>query len=245
MGLAPDEVATLYDKTEGWPIAVQLTWQGLRSGAARSVADLLAAGVTSSTALFDYLARETLDRQPPEIRAFLREMAVLGELTPEACDAVRDPVILSAAKNLPAETDQMLRSRRSLSMTGGGHSAARPTARRCWRGCTPSICSWSAGRRALSLSPPLPRFLAGTSATDVSGVQARHRRAGAFFQDAGDYDRGHPSLARARLRRGRERDRSRRGRRAARRPPQPGRGLDRRVAAAHCRRSPPPAGLSG
>ena len=42
MNLAPEEVALLYDKTEGWPIALQLAWQGLRSGAAEDVLDLLA-----------------------------------------------------------------------------------------------------------------------------------------------------------------------------------------------------------
>ena len=159
MGLAPDEVATLYDKTEGWPIALQLAWQGLRSGAARSVADLLAAGVTSSTALFDYLARETLDRQPPEIGAFLRESAVLGELTPEACDAVLGGAVLGNSAALLARLHAL------------------------------DLFVVALGDEHYRYHHLFHDFLRAQSAADVPGVHARHRRAGAFFQDAGDYDK--------------------------------------------------------
>ncbi|MGQ9489631.1 MAG: hypothetical protein ACUVS6_02710 [Anaerolineae bacterium] len=85
--LSPAEVAALADKTEGWPIALQLIWQGLRSGAAGNVADLLNSRqeVASLTALFDYLVRDLLDRQPAEIANFMRQTAVLRELTPTLC----------------------------------------------------------------------------------------------------------------------------------------------------------------
>ncbi len=88
--LSPADVAALADRTEGWPIALQLAWQSLRSGAARDVGALLAGGSQSTSALFDYLAHELLDRQPPEVAAFLLETAVLRALTPEACAAVCD-----------------------------------------------------------------------------------------------------------------------------------------------------------
>jgi len=158
MRLAPDEVAILHDKTEGWPIALQLTWQGLRSGAARSVTDLLAAGATSSTALFDYLARETLDRQPPEIAAFLRETAVLGELTPQACDAVR-------GDTAPGDSGTLLARLHAL-----------------------DLFVVALGDEHYRYHHLFHDFLRAQSATDVGGVQERHRRAGAFFQQAGDYD---------------------------------------------------------
>jgi ATP/maltotriose-dependent transcriptional regulator MalT/DNA-binding SARP family transcriptional activator len=88
--LAPEDMAALVHKTEGWPIALQLVWQGLRQGAARRAAEVLAASPsqTSLNALFDYLAHDVLDRQPPDIAAFLCDTAVLRELTPAACDAV-------------------------------------------------------------------------------------------------------------------------------------------------------------
>jgi ATP/maltotriose-dependent transcriptional regulator MalT/DNA-binding SARP family transcriptional activator len=86
--LAPHEVAALADKTEGWPIALQLVRQGVREGTARSVTDLLAQGPSSLAALFDYLADDLLGRQPPEVAAFMRQTSVLRELTPAACAAV-------------------------------------------------------------------------------------------------------------------------------------------------------------
>ena len=99
--LNPAEAAALADRTEGWPIALQLAWQGLRSGAARDIGALLAAGSQSTSALFDYLAHELLDRQPPEIAAFLLETAVLRDLTPEACEAVCNPATSSETVSLP------------------------------------------------------------------------------------------------------------------------------------------------
>ena len=88
MQLSSEEVTALSDKTEGWPIALQLVWQGLRSNAARSIADVLAQGPASLSALFDYLARDVLDRQPPEVAKFLRDTACLRELFPAACESV-------------------------------------------------------------------------------------------------------------------------------------------------------------
>jgi len=90
MQLRQDEVAVLADKTEGWPIALQLVWQGLRNSSVQSATALLDAtrDPTSLGTLFDYLAREVIDRQPPEIAAFMRDTAVLRELTPAACDAI-------------------------------------------------------------------------------------------------------------------------------------------------------------
>ncbi len=86
--LAPEELAALIDKTEGWPIALQLVWQGLRTGTLRSVIDLLADGPSSLVALFDYLAHDVLGRLPADLASFLCETAVLRKLTPAACQAV-------------------------------------------------------------------------------------------------------------------------------------------------------------
>lgn len=86
--LSPAEVAALAHKTEGWPIALQLAWQGLRHATGASVANLLAQGPASLGALFDYLVQEVLERQPADVQSFLRDTALLRELTPGACDAV-------------------------------------------------------------------------------------------------------------------------------------------------------------
>jgi len=88
--LSAADLAALAHKTEGWPIALQLVWQGLRNGTAQNVVDLLAQGPASASlnALFDFLARDVLGRQPLAVAAFLRQTAVLHELTPAACNAV-------------------------------------------------------------------------------------------------------------------------------------------------------------
>lgn len=83
------DLAALAFHTEGWPIALQLVWQGLRGSPSRGVADLLAGRADSLGALFDYLASDVLGQQPPAVSAFLRDTAVLRELTPPVCDAVR------------------------------------------------------------------------------------------------------------------------------------------------------------
>ena len=86
--LTPADVTAVMEKTEGWPIAVQMVWQGLRTGALPTVADLLAPGPTSLSALFTSLAREVLGHQPADIAAFLLKTSVLRELTPAACAVV-------------------------------------------------------------------------------------------------------------------------------------------------------------
>ncbi|MEO8288070.1 MAG: BTAD domain-containing putative transcriptional regulator [Chloroflexota bacterium] len=85
--LSDEELAVLIDRTEGWPIALQLVWQGLRDDTPRSAGSLLEAGSSVQT-LFDYLAKEVIGSQSPEIAHFLLESSVLRELTPASCDAV-------------------------------------------------------------------------------------------------------------------------------------------------------------
>ena len=86
--LRPAEVTSLASQTEGWAIALQLIWQGLRSGA---ITDLTAplSGCESLEDMFTYLAQEVFDQQPPDVQAFMRDTSVLRHLTPDACDALR------------------------------------------------------------------------------------------------------------------------------------------------------------
>ncbi len=89
MALTQEDVAALSHKTEGWPIALQLIWQGVRHRSVAALGELLRERPDSLGALFEYLARDVLARQPQHVAAFLRETAVLRDLTPAACDAVR------------------------------------------------------------------------------------------------------------------------------------------------------------
>ena len=86
LDLAPDDVATLEDRTEGWAAALQLAALSLRNRADPS--RFIAGFAGEDRFVVDYLADEVLDRQPPEVRRFLLETAVLERLTAPLCDAL-------------------------------------------------------------------------------------------------------------------------------------------------------------
>ena len=109
LAFQPDEIATLfaqnYDlqlsraevqqiatETEGWAIAVQLVWQGLRARQATARAGTPSNAdrtLLTPDSLFGFLAQEVVNQQPQPARAFLRDTAVLRELSPEVCDCLR------------------------------------------------------------------------------------------------------------------------------------------------------------
>lgn len=89
LALRPAEATALAAETEGWPIAVQLVWQRLRSGAVAAVPEALDRLPGSADQLFAYLAQEILAQQPADIRQFLVETSVLQEMTATLCDCVR------------------------------------------------------------------------------------------------------------------------------------------------------------
>jgi LuxR family maltose regulon positive regulatory protein len=90
--LSPPEIASLMTETEGWAIALQLIWQGLRSGAITDLATRLSPLSSSPSLddLFHYLAQEVFDKQPPDIQSFLQTTSVLRQMSPAACDALRE-----------------------------------------------------------------------------------------------------------------------------------------------------------
>jgi len=102
--LAPREATLLEEKTEGWPIALQLVWQEIRANPQTDVAALLARDVSDHAApvlslpkdrpyletLFAYLARDVLAQQTQDVQAFLLQTCVLRELDADACRAVSD-----------------------------------------------------------------------------------------------------------------------------------------------------------
>jgi len=84
--LSPHEIDLLHERTEGWPIALQLVWQERRAKPKTSIANLLAS--ERAETLFAYLARDVLAQQPHDAQHFLLSTAVLRELEPRACQAV-------------------------------------------------------------------------------------------------------------------------------------------------------------
>ncbi len=171
MALSPAEVTALADKTEGWPIALQLIWQGLRSGVAVNAADLLndRQGIASLTALFDYLARDLLDRQPAELADFMRRTAVLRELTPEACAAVLAEPVASA--------EPFARDDRRL--------AASELLRRLQE---LDLFIVTLGEGQYRYHHLFHDFLRAQAAHDPAGVLQRHRRAAEHYQAGGLFE---------------------------------------------------------
>ena len=84
--LAPDDLATLSQRTDGWIAGLHL--------AALSLADhpdparLIAAFSASHRFVLDYLLEEVLDQQSPATLTFLRATAILDRLTGPLCDAL-------------------------------------------------------------------------------------------------------------------------------------------------------------
>jgi len=82
-----DEAANLLaQEAEGWITGILLTARQLEWGL------LTAMGPERGgrQRLYDYLANEVLARQPAAVRQFLQETAVLGEMSAELCDALRE-----------------------------------------------------------------------------------------------------------------------------------------------------------
>lgn len=84
--LAGPEVATIVDRTEGWIAALQLS--ALSIEGSDNVPVFLSGFAGSDRYVFDYLVEEVLERQPDDIRLFLRRTCFLDRMSASLCDAV-------------------------------------------------------------------------------------------------------------------------------------------------------------
>ncbi|HSP14780.1 MAG TPA: LuxR C-terminal-related transcriptional regulator [Thermoanaerobaculia bacterium] len=86
LGLTPEEVAELEDRTEGWAVGLQMAAISLRgrSGARNFISSFSG----SNRHVLDYLTDEVLHRQPDDVRSFLLETSILTKLAGPLCDAV-------------------------------------------------------------------------------------------------------------------------------------------------------------
>ncbi len=84
--LAPDQVATLDARTEGWAAGLQLAGLSLRGH--DDIAAFVDSFAGSHRFVLDYLVEEVLARQPEDVRRFLLETSVLGRMTGPLCDVV-------------------------------------------------------------------------------------------------------------------------------------------------------------
>lgn len=86
LGLEPNEVVALEDRTEGWAAALQLAALSLHGRGDRS--QFIAGFAGDDRFVVDYLADEVLDRQPHDVRRFLLDTSILDRLSAPLCDAV-------------------------------------------------------------------------------------------------------------------------------------------------------------
>ena len=84
--LAPDELAGVHRRTEGWVAGLNLVALSLRETGDRAA--FLAGLPVDDRFLVDYLWDEVVAGQPPGTRDFLMRTAVLERLSSELCDAV-------------------------------------------------------------------------------------------------------------------------------------------------------------
>lgn len=89
LGLSEPEAAAVLARTEGWAAGLRLLAASLDRIPAPAERSALVQRLTATDRyLFDFLAEEVLQRQEPEVRAFLLETSILAELTPDLCQAV-------------------------------------------------------------------------------------------------------------------------------------------------------------
>ncbi len=99
LDLSSQDLRTLQTSTEGWVAGLRLLTASLAQLPASSErTSLITRKVQANLHVFDLLAEEVLNRQPPLLRNFLLETSILSELTPELCQAVTGqadaPIIL-------------------------------------------------------------------------------------------------------------------------------------------------------
>lgn len=95
--LAPDDVAALSARTEGWITGLQMAAFAVQQKSHRpgkkkeSISSFLATFTGRHEHIVDYFTDEVLRWQPDHIRAFLLQTSVLEQLCGPLCDAVCDP----------------------------------------------------------------------------------------------------------------------------------------------------------
>jgi len=87
-GLAPEEIALLETRTEGWIAGLQLAAISLQGQANRQ--EFIRTFSGDNRFVIDFLLDEVLLRQPEDVRRFLFQTSVLGRMYGPLCDAVVD-----------------------------------------------------------------------------------------------------------------------------------------------------------
>jgi LuxR family transcriptional regulator, maltose regulon positive regulatory protein len=86
LDLAPESVAALARRTEGWVAGLQLAALSMQRNA--DVEGFVRSFTGSSRYVMDYLLEEVLNRQPEGVKEFLLQTSILERLTASLCDAL-------------------------------------------------------------------------------------------------------------------------------------------------------------
>ena len=86
LGLPPDEVTALEERTEGWIAGLQMAALSLLGRGDAS--GFISAFAGSHHFISDFLVEEVLNQQPPQVRDFLLKTSILERLTAPLCDAI-------------------------------------------------------------------------------------------------------------------------------------------------------------
>jgi len=86
LGLAPEQVRILRERTEGWAAGLQLVGLSLRGREDRG--RYIASFAGDDREIVDYLVAEVLDRQRPAVQDFLLRTSIVQRLTGPLCDAL-------------------------------------------------------------------------------------------------------------------------------------------------------------
>ena len=91
LSLAPESVATLLSRTEGWITGLQLAGVALRQPAGgprlqRATDEFVAHFAGNDRFIVDYLMAEVLERESAPVRDFLRRTSILERLSASLCD---------------------------------------------------------------------------------------------------------------------------------------------------------------
>jgi LuxR family maltose regulon positive regulatory protein len=92
LDLSPDEIAMLKQRTEGWIAGLQLAAIALRSTRRPDADGFVETFSGTHRHVVDYFTSEVLQRQEPDVQAFLLQTCILERLTASLCDQVRGDI---------------------------------------------------------------------------------------------------------------------------------------------------------
>jgi LuxR family maltose regulon positive regulatory protein len=86
LGLSPEDVAALEERTEGWIVGLHMASLAMRGRS--DLSGFIKAFSGSHRFILDYLGEEVLAQQSPDVQEFLLKTSILERMTAPLCDAV-------------------------------------------------------------------------------------------------------------------------------------------------------------